>query len=43
MSKVLERSCPEWGEERHSSEELGEKQGPEAPLRVLQQHDLSGW
>lgn len=34
-------SCPEWGEDTHSSEGLGEKQG--APVRVLQQHDLSVW
>lgn len=43
MFKVLEGSCPEWGEERDSCEHLGEEQGAEAPLRVLQQHDLAGW
>lgn len=27
MLKVLEGSCPEWAEERHSTGELGEEQG----------------
>lgn len=40
---MLEGDLPKWGEERGSSEELGEKQGAEAPLRVLQQHELAGW